>query len=296
MPRVRFYPHRVAAPSAVEWGEWWIEHHGSRFPMAEKVDGWDYATEVRVGRPVCISLPQFVETTGIEDLSDVELVAIAECRSTQYRTVARINCSESGGEGNMTVALRLSPGEFASEVSLATHLTLARYRPASPDRTAVWKGARLASSKTETLRLEGDAGRFPTEPVAFSALYLAYAPWSLQCTFEDLDESFMGAVRLFINTEHPVGRLALDPVGAKQVGPLLRTDVVRQLVAEAARRTSELPSSTFEEGSVGEVLASMTQFFLGRDLRAATQLYKEEPNQFELVLHERLNPSSVVLT
>lgn len=295
MPKVRFYPHRVAPPTAVEWAEWWIEQHGSLLPMGEKLDGWDYATNVLVGRRVRISVDQFIEATGI-GLADVDLIAIAECRATQYRTIARVNCSETDRDGNLMVNVRLSPGEFASEVQLGTHLTLAKSRPASVDRAAVWKGARLASSKTETLRLEGDAGRFPTEPAAFSSLYLPNAPWSLLCTFEELDELFMGAVRLLINTEHPVGKLALDPAGAKQVGPLLRADVVRQLVAEASRRKSGLLASSFEEGSVGDVLSSMTRLFLGRDLRAATQLYEDEPNQFELLIHERLDPSSVVLS
>jgi hypothetical protein len=145
------------------------------------------------------------------------------------------------------------------------------------------------------LYLEGDASRFPTEPVSFRELGFDQAPWTVMTIYDDLSESFMGGVRLLINMDHPIGRLALDPKTAPKVEKLLRADVLRLLVAKAAGQVEEANEYAFEEGTVGQVLDAMCQGILKSGLRTAASIYREDPARFERLLHERLNPLAGVL-
>ena len=53
--------------------------------------------------------------------------------------------------------------------------------------------------------------------------------------------------------------------------------------------------SSDDEGSVGQVLETMCQGFLGMSLRTATRLYREDPARFELVLYDHLDPLAGVI-
>jgi hypothetical protein len=100
----------------------------------------------------------------------------------------------------------------------------------------------------------------------------------------------MGGVRLLVNTEHPVGQIALDPKRAPRITPMLRADIVRLLIAKVAWEIEETDEATFDEGSVGHVLDTMCQQFLNRGVKFAARLYREDPARFEVLLHAELDP------
>ncbi len=102
-------------------------------------------------------------------------------------------------------------------------------------------------------------------------------------------------MRLLINLEHPVGRLALDPKTASRVSGLLHADVLRLLIADVAARGEDTDESSYE-GSVEQVMETMCRGFLGMSVRTAARLYKDDPARFEIVLHDRLDPLAGVVT
>ena len=108
--------------------------------------------------------------------------------------------------------------------------------------------------------------------------------------YDELSDSFLGGVRLLINLEHPVGMLALDPSAASQVSGLLHGDVTRLLIANVAARHEDVEEASYEEGSVGQVLETMCQVFLGMSVRTAVRLYGTTRLHFELVIHDQLDP------
>ena len=112
-------------------------------------------------------------------------------------------------------------GQVAGSVSLSAHLVLARTSQPRDNQVAYLRGARIHSSSPFSLRLEGNAGRFPTEAVSFSELGFGNAPWTVTCAYEELSDGFMGRIRLLINIEHPVGRLALEPTAPPWIGRML---------------------------------------------------------------------------
>lgn len=163
-------------------------------------------------------------------------------------------------------------------------------------RVAFLRGSRIDSSEPFTLRLEGDSGRFPTEPVAFSELGLENAPWTIITAYEELSDSFLGGVRLLINLEHSVGQLALDYKAASRVSGVLHSDVMRLLIANVAARSEDADESSYEEGSVGQVLETMCQGYLGMSLRTAARLYRDDPVRFERILQDHLDPFAGLTT
>lgn len=296
MAKLRLYPHRTADPSSVSFGSWWIERSGTRAQLPDLLTGWDYASEELIGTSLTLDVGSFLESTGHASLEDLEILMLADCAPAQRRVVARHPLAGYESVRDSGFSLILPAGQLAGAIRLSAQLVVARDINGAPPRVASVRGARLIASKTRTIALEGDASRFPTEPVPFSELRLPKAPWTLQTTFPDLDTSFMGGVRLLVNTEHQVGRMLLDSSTADRVSGLAMADVIRLMVATLAdtKYADEIADGDFEEGTVGFVVDSMFSFFLGHGLAPAVQLYEKEPLHFDRLLHERVRPLAKV--
>lgn len=289
MVTVRVYPHRRADGKSIEWGPWWMDTGGTREELPPFLKGWDYAREQIVGITARVDRESLLTSTGLKALDEIELVAIADCNEAVQRFVTRQRLSELHHK-EVDLAIRLPAGEVAGSVRLSAHAVLADSRPSGAARVAAAKGARLLESPTVTLRLEGDASRFPTEALAFSNLGFDNAPWTLITTYSDLGESFAGGVRLLINTENPVGQLALQGDSSKLVLDLLRADVMRLLLAVVAGQSEERFDQDFPEGSVGQVLQSLTRTFFQRELDSVVQLVVDDPLAFDRLLQDRMAP------
>jgi len=290
MAKLRLLPHRTADPTSVNFDDWWIERDGARIPLPDLLRGWDYASKETVGLTVTIDGALFLSSTGLQSLDDVEVLLLADCKDSQIRISSRHSLKGDTQALDRVFELDLPAEQLAGSISLSALIVLARTNPQMGGRVARLRGARLISSKPKVVALEGESSRFPTEPVAFSHLHLPRAPWTLHITYEDLEASFMGGVRLLVNTEHPVGRMLLDGATADRVSGIAMADVIRLLVAVASDSSEDLASADHEEGSVAFVLENMCEFYLGRDLPAAIRLYKAEPLQFDRILHERVEP------
>ena len=290
MAGVRFLPHRSADTRSVSWYDWWTEHDGDRTVLNTMLANWDYASHTTVGISVDIDEEALLASTGLDSIDDIEILAMADCLPTRQRFAATKPLLGHQHGSTADVLVQLPPGQVAGAVRLSAHLVLARTTSEREFRVAFLRGSRIDSSEPFTLKLEGDSGRFPTEPVAFSELWLENAPWTILTAYDELSESFLGGVRLLINLEHPVGRLALDPKTSSRVSGILHFDVMRLLIANVATQSENAEESSYEEGSVGQVLETMCQGYLGMSLRTAARTYRDDPVRFERVLHGHLDP------
>jgi hypothetical protein len=295
MARLRLYPHRTADADSVSWHAWWLERDGVRSALPQLLSGWDYASDETLGISVDLDEPTLLASSGLGSIDDLEILVMADCAHVQERFSASGQLADHEPGATLDVRLRLPPGRAAGAVRLSAHLVLARTTPVRGDRIAHLRGARIHSSEPFTLRLEGDSSRFPTDPVPFSELGLGNAPWTVLTVYDDLSDSFMGGVRLLINTEHPVGQISLDPRTAPRMSRLLRAEILRLLISKVAGHLEEADGSTLDEGSVGRVLETMCQIFLDTGLRTAARVYREDPVHFELLLHDRLEPLAGVI-
>ena len=296
MAALRLLPHRVADARSVSWHRWWTERDGNRTELSALLAGWDYASHTTVGISVDLDEDALLASTGLDSMIDLEIFAMADCLLAQQRFVAIKPLREHQRGSTADVAVQLPPGQVAGAVRLSAHLVLARSTSARDFGVASLRGSRIDSSEPFTLRLEGDSGRFPTEPVKFSELGLGNAPWTVLTVYDEFSDGFLGSIRLLINLEHPVGQLALDPKAASRVSGLLHADIMRLLIANVAARGESTDESSHDEGSVGQVLETMCQGFLNMSLQTATRLYREDPARFDLVLHDHLDPFAGVIT
>jgi hypothetical protein len=295
MVALRLLPHRIAAANSVSWQRWWTERDGSRTYLSALLPGWDYASYTTVGISVDLDEERLLASTGLDSMDDLEILAMADCQLSQQRFVATKPLREHLRGSTAEVKIQLPPGQVAGTVRLSAHLVLARTTSEREYGVACLRGSRIGSSEPFTLRLEGDSGRFPTEPVNFSELGLGNAPWTVLTAYDELSDGFLGSIRLLINLENPVGRLALDPKAASRVSGLLHADVMRLLIADVAAQGKNIEKFSHDEGSVGQVLDTTCHTFLNMSLSTATRLYREDPARFDVVLHDHLDPLAGVI-
>ncbi|GAA1815153.1 hypothetical protein GCM10009812_04830 [Nocardioides marinus] len=266
----------------VAWGGWWFEREGVRAPLPDLMPAWDYSVRDRIGLNVDIDAMTVREKTGIENISDLEVVALVDCPSTLKRFVHRSRLAPHASQ-EVEVVIDLPPGEVAHRLDVAAFLLLATDLPPK-SRTASRSGSRLATGPSRRVLLEGDASRFPTEAVSFASLNWADVPWTLNAVFFDLSDSFMGSVRLLVNEDHPLGRAVLSAEVDPATDSRLKLEVLRTLVGVVAAQEN-LDHDDYPPESIGEVVASMCSVFLNRTLAEAVHIYQRDPIKFDRLLY-----------
>lgn len=292
MAKVRILPHLEAAGDAIIWGPWWVRINGQRKLAGKRVDNWDYATPVSFELQPSVDPELLLESTGLESLVDIDVVLLIECSSTGNRFTTTRNLASLTDAQTSIVAIEPSSAQMALSVVLTAHLVMARTTVPTSLDTAYKHGSRLASSARETVLLEGDSPRFPTEAVSFSALGLEKALWDLDISFADLSEPFLSGVRLLVNAEHPSAEMLLDDedAGFLLAHSALELDIVRRLILRVAADEGlrdDLASSTWQDGSVRAVLEELADTFLASDLNSIVELSRHDPRRFERRLQHR---------
>jgi hypothetical protein len=287
---VRLLPHSAVSDEHVIWGAWWRLHHsGERQPIGDRLAAWDYAQDLRLVSDVTVDVAAAVRDAELDESAEVAIAAMWDCASSFGRGVAlqAISCQQ-GDQWSGELLLDLPAGQVAKEVTLERHLILAEPPTTGGPLAAKAPGARLGPVSRTKLILEGEGGRFPIEPVPFSALLRESAAWALEISYEDLGDSFLGAVRLLLNTEHPAtgALLSGDSEGLLSV---LRYDLVRALLVKLADDSSGIDEfGGWEDDSIGGVLEDLCQGHLDMDLRTTLLRMRAEPLEVESLLQARL--------
>lgn len=293
MANVKVLPHRIADPAAVDWGTWWLRVNGDRRPSEQLLDGWDYSTPLTFEVQASIDAVDFLESTGLDELADCEIVALVECPTTGYRFEARRSLADLANAADKLLVVEPPLGTLAVKVLLSQFIVLSRSITPSADDVAWQRGARLASGPSRSVTLEGSAARFPTEAVAFSTLRFPEALWSLQSSWLDAEDAFTASIRLFVNTEHPRAEALLDTAHPEHglVHSALELDIVRQLLvrAQADREQFRDSQRPWPEGSTGAALENLTDLFFGTAVYEMLTLQRTDPETFERMLQARLD-------
>jgi len=270
---------------SVQW-EWWLERRGVRVTCPPLLQDWDYLEDLVVGLS-CSYDPRVIEAESGVPAESVGVVLAVDCISTQRRFVAAERLSARSGM--IDISLQIPAGEVADKLGLSASLVLRDKLVGFPRRVAARRGARLLSNDSTTLLLEGDAGRFPTEAVEFSRLGFGSGPWTLVLSHSGLGDSFMGSVRLMINSEHPVGRSLLDGADGERFSALLKSDLIRLLVGRLSEEEIGVWDEYGEE-SIAVVMDGMCRNFLNVSFEEAVTEYLSDPVYFEATLQSSIDP------
>ena len=186
------------------------------------------------------------------------------------------------------------PGScLAQSLVLSTRLVLAATGKRASQLSPRIPGSILWEEKT-VVRLEGAGPRFPIEFVSFPS-DLRHAAWYVYAT-DDLEQPFLGGVRLYVNSENAAVARALTAVSPdaadRVVLSALYNDVGRQLVEMALQSEAFISRSAeanlFSEDSVGRALCSLLSNFLEGHLPTDLRdQFRSDPRRFAELLQDR---------
>ena len=287
MAEARIYPHPVPPDGTVEFGDWWLIRNGERIVLTRELKDWDYASTEVVGTSITINADGVVGR-GPNVPQDAVALIVADCPSAQARFVSRTALDHAKSGEPIPLELELPRGQLAKEVVLRAYVVSGDSRDPSAPRPA----SRLAESKPHRVALEGDASRFPVEAFSFQDNDGPDIPWRLSVSFDAPSDAFLGAIRLFVNTDHPAGRALIEENPERPADGLAKEYLVRQLVAALASEGfgDDVREGEYEDGSVAEVCDRMCQLFLSLSLEEAVQMYREQPADFDAFLQKSLEP------
>ncbi|MFI8694700.1 hypothetical protein [Dietzia maris] len=289
MSQHRVLPHQVANDYSISVVEWWYQFDGGQIrELPELLEGWDYNTHTVIGVDVELGLGELSKSTGLA-CADISLMVAADCPAVGERFFEL----SSLVDGRLSVGLEIPRGRAADSLLVSAHLVANRSHPTSPSSQSVRNGARLFDSESRRVRLEGLGGRFPVELCDFSVVGFESAPWTIITDFEDLNDSFLGSVRLFVNSEHPLGAAAAQPGEGHNIAKLMQLDTMRLLVSEIASSGMFEADADWAETSVAHVVDSMCLAYFNQSLVTVIGLLQTDPSSFERLLYESVSFSEV---
>lgn len=287
--RSSLLPHLVAP--AVSWhlGEWRLPDGTALRRPSSRIDHWDYNFPTTFVSDVRINAPMIVDACKLGAGASLMLLTVAMFSVSELPVVTASEPVDASGISTVEATLEIDPHVAGGTLTLERQIVLDE-QGASPSRLAARRrGAVLLHEGSEALRvqLEGEGSRFPTELMDFEEAGIedSSALWYLDVDTSRLDDPVSSAVRLYVNSSHPAVKRMHDAdseVGSA-VSSVMAWDVARQLV----RTVLTDPyfgedSGIYEEGSVGDVVERLIQFYLsGDDVEGVRRLLNEQPGIFE---------------
>lgn len=259
-------PFRTASPDAVSISDPQLRIQDEVFAPSDPVTLWDYLSSFSISSEFRVDDELLVESTGLPNVGVLAATVQIDCVHTGFRQLeSRVLQPGSA----LTVSVHVPAHSVARSIEVRRGLTLAVDLPNSPATVAHRKGSRVFWEERRTkFELEGSGAGFPIEAFSFAAAgYPANAAWKLNFAADDLERPFMGAVRLLINTSHPLSSEMLSGERGL-IQSVVFHGILEQLLLTVADSEAET-NVAFEEGSVGAVLSDLTQTYLGRNLHDA---------------------------
>lgn len=266
---MRAMPFRVATDAAVQFTQPSLHLGDVQIASGEPAPTWDFLTSSTIIGKVRVDENELRRSTALTDLEGLSAVVQVDCPATGFRGMVTVPVNLAV-DHEALLQLQLGPHTVASEIEVRYGLILGQAREEQPNMSAFRRGSRVYSHpRTYRFLLEGEASGFPTEAFDFTPTgYPDGAVWHLSFRADSLDEPFMGAVRLFINTRHPAAETLLSGAPSIQRSVLFH-GVLEQLLTTVADQWDEESYTVDEEGSVGAVLNELAENYLGMTLSAA---------------------------
>lgn len=291
--RISIQPYKTAGVDSVIWGGWKFSEDDSLSRLVDHPPAWDPVTELWITGSVKVHRGRFLAQTGLQSMTGLSLVAVVETPRSFFRGIDVQPLRELPDQDELVadVVVHLPAGSCAPEMKASMHVILTEESQNPTDPIAPNKmGSKLAASGSETFNLDPQSPLFPTEAMAFSGLLPAGVPWYLSVIYDELDDAFYGAVRLYVNTEHPGGRAALAADSTDlAVRSSLRVDIVRSLFQQVSVREGfEISEKEYPGDSLGGVLSSMSSWYFRSTLKGALQLLRLDPLEFDSRLQAAL--------
>lgn len=277
---MRVMPFKVLHEDAVEEQSPRLWLRGRPFEIGEDLSGWDYLSELTVQGRLVFDPDVLIVESGLSEIERQRISAVlrADCASTgeRFGSLARIDLFRH----DVSLSLRIPAGTVAEELEIRYEIVLDGPDSITPsNRAAHLKGSRLyLSERSYRFRLEGDGSLFPVEAVSFrGGEFPKGSAWLVKFQGDDLNAPFLGAVRLFVNRDHPVSKELIDTGTGPAKSVLMRDVLLQMLVTVSSHQSDDEVLEDFPHASTGAVLDELCANYLDSTLRNALDMMRETP-------------------
>lgn len=276
-------PYLVPAAGRFEAPEWLIASPSYSGQLVDEVKGWDYSTNLSLS--VCIesNLEAAVSDCGLGAGPSLGGFIVWRSSSTALRGTSDVVVLKTGRN---QVGLDLIGIEIGGQLEIEARVVfLAGY--AVSELAPTRRGALLWSEK-RTTRLEGTADRFPIELRDFKKAGLrgADGAWVLHWDSKDPEWSASAAVRLWLNSRHPMADRLAGELPDSDGMSVLRYDLTRQLIDEALDN-DDLSDREWPAGSLGAALLERVKsVFPGLSLEDCRAMRRDRRDDYESAIQQ----------
>jgi hypothetical protein len=289
-------PYKRAKSDRFTAGPWelWLAESPSPLPLV--LSGLDYGSVLKLRREVIIDVPGLRSDCGLAN--DVRLLVAASWSSTGTSLRrSLVKADLSGDDDTCLVKLTgdISGGDIAGTLHIETSVILAHSQNSDEPLAARRAGSVLLHER-QSVQMDPATSFFPVEVVDFrnGLLGSPESGWRLSWNIFDLEQPFLGSVRLLINAAHPrvVGAVSGEAPSteASAIRSAIYFDVARGLVLGALANEEFVGrNGDYVDGSCGRVVYTLIQMlFPGDALPGLAATASQRKDYFNTDLQGRL--------
>lgn len=290
--RVQRRPYLTPQPDRMQVGIWMQQLGRQTAPLGTRLPGWDAGTNLDIGTEVLLDLDGIYQDCRLGVNARLRLVAIWESSGTKLRGSSE---GTDLAHTSRSIRLPLNVSIDGKQISEALVLTV-KLLFISPGRTThhlvpKLAGSVLLESSPYRVQLEGEGTRFPMEIVDFTTTnFPPNAGWMFFWDPDDLHQTVLGDVRLYLNSRHPqIAAAAENQPETAGVREAVRLDLA-QIIIRGALTNDEFVQNPdqFAAGSIGAAARAMIRMYFDGYSLESLQTLMRSPHQFSAYLQEKL--------
>jgi hypothetical protein len=286
-PYLTPYPDRVVIES-------WEQQIGEQLvPLGNRLPGWDPGTDIQVRAEVSVNVEGIYQDCRLERDAVLRLVLIWESSGTKLRGSGSVtDLSFIASSGHAALTAHIDGKLLADTVTLFVKLLFVSPGTTRHQLVPKLSGSILLETPPHKILLEGDGARFPIEVIDFTTTNFPHqAGWYLAWDPNNLEESLLGDVRLYVNSRHPQIAAAVSDIRPETSGirEAIRLDLAQTLIRGALQNPTFIENpERFISGTIGAAVRAMIRlYFDGYQLESVRELTRQ-PHEFSAYLQEKV--------
>jgi len=258
-------------------------------PLGQSIPGWDYDFKANLRRVMQINVGKIREELGHDQSECIyRLLVMVETGKNRKRRYVLSDIAVTGETWESDLELSLKSFRYSGGLRIRTELILASDLRLNDALSPQKMGSRIWDDEF-VVDLEGEFGAFPMESVSFNAVFSNSNQkngfWYLHWNPKDWSRSFLGHVRLYLNSDNKDFVTSISTGDPVAIG-LLTYGVVNQLCSAALDSDEFIECfDEFEEGSTGHTVSGWLNSIFSEDaILSVAQMKKDDPARFESIL------------
>lgn len=293
MTQIRKFPYLTPSSERMLVGDWLHIKDGISEPLEALFPAWEPVVSINAYVPVRIDISGILTDCNLDTDAQLRLGAVWNSSGTMLRgRGAMINLDLKGTELEINVGVNVEGIKLAKSIELCVLLILASPGSRAKSFAPRIPGSILLKSKLYEVLLEGQGPRFPIEVLDFAhSSYPNDAAWVLHWDPNNLHQTVLGDVRLYLNAkhEHVVHAVSENKPEYFDLQEAVRFDVARSLIYGALNNKEFLEApEQYEAGTIGSAVRDLLQFYFPDTPISQIQANSEQPQSFEPKLQEKL--------